>query len=110
MALFLHCFVSGEAIPRRFTPPQDAILYYTSPESRGYLADPDQVSWERFALAQKYGYTLPKIEEDPEYAMLAARKDPRQIFYGLEPGWVINVLEKIILKPKDEELVEYYRG
>uniref|UniRef100_A0A8D8UT25 Large ribosomal subunit protein uL15m n=1 Tax=Cacopsylla melanoneura TaxID=428564 RepID=A0A8D8UT25_9HEMI len=100
----------GEPIPLRFKPPQDAILYYTSPENRGYLSDPDQVSWQRFALAQKYGYTLPAIEQDPDFEMLTRRKDPRQIFYGLEPGWVVNVIEKTIFKPKDEELIEYYKS
>lgn len=103
-------FSRGEAIPRRFQPPQDAILYYTSPESRGYLADPELVSWARLALSQKYGYSLPAIELDPDYEMLAKRKDPRQLFFGLEPGWVVNVIEKTILKPKDQDLVEYYKG
>lgn len=61
------------------------------------------------ALAQKYGYTLPKIEDDPDYKMLTDRKDPRQIFFGLEPGWVVNLLDRIILKPTDPELQEYYK-
>lgn len=90
-------------------PPQDAIMFYTDAKNRGYLADPEKISWERFVLAQKYGYTLPKLEEDPDYEMLTERKDPRQIFYGLEPGWVINHHEKVILKPKDNELREYYQ-
>ncbi|KAI5704741.1 hypothetical protein M8J76_007905 [Diaphorina citri] len=103
-------FSRGEAIPLRFQPPQDAILYYSNPESRGYLADPEQISWQRFALAQKYGYTLPEIEKDPDFEMLSMRKDPRQVFYGLEPGWVVNVIDKMILKPKDPELIEYYKS
>ncbi|KAK3932582.1 39S ribosomal protein L15, mitochondrial [Frankliniella fusca] len=101
---------SGEPIPKRMIPPEDAISYYTDPKMRGYLADPDQVSWERLVLAQKYGYSLPKIEEDPNYEMLTLRKDPRQIFYGLEPGWVVNLIDRIILKPTDPELQEYYKG
>lgn len=101
---------SGEPIPKRMIPPEDAISYYTDPKMRGYLADPDQISWERLVLAQKYGYTLPKIEEDPEYEMLTQRKDPRQIFFGLEPGWVINLVDRIILKPTDPELQQYYKG
>lgn len=102
-------FERGEAIPRRMLPPEDAVLFYSSPESRGYLADPEKVSWERLVLSQKYGYKLPKIEEDPQYEMLTERKDPRQIFYGLEPGWVISLKDKTILKPKDKELQKFYK-
>jgi len=69
-----------------------------------------QVSWARFALAQKYGYTLPKIEEDPDYELLTKRKDPRQIFFGLEPGWLVNLAQKQILKPLDPKLQEYYKS
>lgn len=101
-------FESGQAIPRRMIPPPDAIEYYSDPNFRGYLADPEEISKSRIKLAQKYGYELPKIENSPNYEMLCERKDPRQIFYGLEPGWVINLKDKLILKPKDEELVEFY--
>lgn len=90
-------------------PPEDAALYYSSASNRGYLADPDKVSWERLVLAQKYGYNLPRLEEDPMYEMLSLRKDPRQIFYGLEPGWLVSLVDKNIIKPKDEELLQYYR-
>ena len=41
--------------------------------------------------------------------MLTERKDPRQIFYGLEPGWVISLKDRTILKPKDKELQEFYK-
>lgn len=83
-------FKRGIPIPKRMIPPPDAIEYYTDPTKRGYLADPEAVSKERLVLAQKYGYELPKIEDDPDSDMLMERKDPRQIFYGLHPGWVIN--------------------
>ncbi|CAG9772045.1 unnamed protein product [Ceutorhynchus assimilis] len=101
-------FERGTPIPKRMMPPPDAIEYYTSASCRGYLADPEKISEERLVLAQKYGYQLPKIEESSEYEMLAQRKDPRQIFYGLNPGWVVNLRDKVVLKPKDEELLEYY--
>lgn len=101
-------FERGVPIPRRMLPPQDAIEYYADPSKRGYLADPEKVSQERLVLAQKYGYTLPKIEEDKNYEMLCERKDPRQIFYGLHPGWVISLKDKAILKPKEEELLKHY--
>lgn len=89
-------------------PPQDAIEYYSDPTKRGYLADPDKISEERMVLAQKYGYVLPRIEDDPAYDMLIQKKDPRQIFFGLNPGWVVNLKDKVILKPKEEELLEHY--
>lgn len=101
-------FERGIPIPKRMVPPPDAIDYYSDPSKRGYLADPEKVSQERLVLAQKYGYDLPKIENEPNYNMLCERKDPRQIFYGLEPGWVVNLQDKVILKPEEKELVEYY--
>lgn len=50
-------------------------------------------------MAQRYGYTLPKIEDDPDYEMLIQTKDPRQIFFGLEPDWIVNLPDKTIIKP-----------
>ncbi|XP_013777989.1 39S ribosomal protein L15, mitochondrial-like [Limulus polyphemus] len=106
----LRFFKKGVPIPKRHLPPEDAVEYYTNPANRGYLADPSKVAEERFSLAQKYGYQLPNIAEDPKWELLTLRKDPRQIFYGLEPGWVVNIRKKKILKPKDEQLQEYYRS
>ncbi|XP_026727279.1 39S ribosomal protein L15, mitochondrial [Trichoplusia ni] len=103
-------FESGQAIPRRMIPPSDLIEYYTSAKSRGYLADPEEISKERLKLAQKYGYTLPDIEKDSDYKMMSERKDPRQIFYGLEPGWVVNLKDECILKPKDQELLSFFNS
>ncbi|KAI4464297.1 50s ribosomal protein l15 [Holotrichia oblita] len=103
-------FYRGIPIPPRKIPPQDVIEYYSDPVSRGYLADPEKVSYERFVLSQKYGYVLPNLEEDENYEMLVERKDPRQIFYGLNPGWVVNLRDKVILKPQDEELQKYYNS
>ncbi|KAK9869359.1 hypothetical protein WA026_003116 [Henosepilachna vigintioctopunctata] len=101
-------FERGVPIPRRMIPPADAIEYYTDPTKRGYLSDPEKISEERFVLSQKYGYTLPNIEEDKDYEMLTERKDPRQIFFGLNPGWVVNLKDKVILKPQNEDLKDFY--
>ena len=101
-------FTTGEPIPRRLFPPTDCLEYYMSAATRGYLADPEEISKERLVLAQKYGYELPKIEDNPDYEMLMQRKDPRQLFYGLEPGWVISLKDKAILKPKAEYLKKFY--
>nr|SVE78139.1 EOG090X03LH [Daphnia lumholtzi] len=80
-------FASGTPIPKRQMPPENAVEYYTDPKNRGYLADPDLVALERFKLAQKYGYELPDLKKDAELLpMMLERKDPRQIFFGLNPG------------------------
>jgi large subunit ribosomal protein L15 len=104
----LKFFKSGKPIPRNGTPPMNAIEYYTSPQNRGYLADPDLIREERLKLAQKYGYELKDLTYDPMKEVLSMRKDPRQIWYDLEPGWVVNFKEKVILKPTDPDYVEYY--
>ncbi|XP_066603349.1 large ribosomal subunit protein uL15m [Prorops nasuta] len=103
-------FKKGEAIPRRLLPPNDCLEFYSNAKNRGYLADPEKISQERLVLAQKYGYELKRLEDDPDYEMLTMRKDPRQIFYGLEPGWIVNLIDKAIYKPKDVNLKEYYNS
>jgi len=99
-------FQKGEPIPKRMLPPEDAIEYYTDPKNRGYLADPQKVEEERQILAQKYGYQLADHSRNP---IMNIRKDPRQVFFGLEPGWVVNLKDKQILAPTDPDLIQYYR-
>lgn len=94
-------FERGTPLPKRMIPPIDAIEYYSNPKNRGYLADPEAISRERLVLAQKYGYELPKIEDDPDCAMLQETKDPRQVFYGLEPGIVVNLQDKSFIRLKN---------
>ncbi|NXC47430.1 RM15 protein, partial [Penelope pileata] len=101
-------FVRGQPIPKRMLPPEDLVRYYTDASNRGYLADPAKVAEARLELAKKYGYTLPDITKDELFKMLSMRKDPRQIFFGLAPGWVVNMADKKILKPTDERLLKYY--
>ena len=103
-------FKTGMAIPHCKLPPEDAVEYYTEAKNRGYLADPEKINDARIELAQKYGYLLPDISKDPLYAMLMMRKDPRQIWYGLQPGWVVNTRDKSILKHKDKAYTEYYES
>lgn len=43
-------FKTGKPIPRRMIPPQDAVEYYSDPERRGYLADPEAISRERLVI------------------------------------------------------------
>lgn len=89
-------------------PGEDMVPYYTDAANRGYLADPEKIQKARIALAQKYGYVLPDISKDKLFHMLSMIKDPRQIFFGLSPGWVVNMAEKKILKPTDDKLLQYY--
>lgn len=90
-------------------PPETSVEYYTDPKNRGYLADPDLIAEERFKLAQKYGYQLPNLNADSSaLPLMLERKDPRQIFYGLNPGWVVNMKDKKIYEPNDPNLLEYY--
>lgn len=106
----LHFFKSMTPIPRCKLPPEDAILYYTNPANRGYLADPEEIQKKREELAQKYGYVLPDIARDPLSAMLLQRKHARQIWYGLEPGWIVNLRDKCVLKPTSEQLQAFYNS
>lgn len=100
--------MSGEPIPKRMLPGEDLLSYYTDASNRGYLADPDKVQTARLGLAKKYGYTIPDITRDTFFEMLVQRKDPRQIFFGLSPGWVVNMTDKKILKPTDDKVLQYY--
>ena len=100
----------GKPIPRNGTPPLNAIEYYTSAANRGYLADPDQVAIERLKLAQKYGYTLPPAEATCDDPLFAKRKDPRQIWHDLEPGSLVNLKDKTVIKPVDKRWLEFYKS
>ncbi|CAL8313824.1 unnamed protein product [Merluccius merluccius] len=101
-------FQRGQPIPRRLLPGEDMVRFYTDASARGYLADPEQVQQARLALAKKYGYVLPDLSKDELYHMLSSRKDSRQIFFGLSPGWVVNMADRKILKPTDQKLLQYY--
>lgn len=103
----LKFFQGGLPIPKRCLPPEDAFAYYSDPKNRGYLADPKDVEKERILLAQKYGYELKNNYNDP---MMTMKKSIRQIFFGLEPGWLINLRDKEILEPSNIEYKEYYRN
>jgi len=106
----LKFFNSGKPIPKNDTPPLNSLEFYTTAANRGYLADPAQIRLERLKLAQKYGYELKDLTADEKKDMLAMRKDPRQIWYGLEPGWVVNLKDKVILKPAGKEWSDYYKS
>lgn len=106
----LKFFAKGIPIPRCPLPPMDAFEYYTNPDFRGYLANPEKVKESRYKLAQKYGYEMPKYDEDPKKELFQFKKDPRQIYFGLSPGWIISLKDKVIIKPKDKKYVKFYRS
>ena len=89
------------------TPPAKLIEFYSGAENRGYLADPADVGRAKLSLAQKYGYSL---SEEQLAGGEAERKDPRQIFHGLEPGWIVNLADSCIYKPEDGELETVYKS
>ena len=99
-------FKTGAPIPRRLTPPGNLLEFYSGAKNRGYLADPAEVAQERLLLAQKYGYSLTQEQTEDKHST----KDPRQIFYGLEPGWVVNIPDKCIYKPTDQSLENVYQS
>lgn len=101
-------FESGKPVPKNDTPPMSSIEYYASAQNRGYLANPEQIRLERLQLAQKFGYELPDLSNDKD--MFSMRKDPRQIWHGLEPGWVINLKDKVVLKPTGKDWIDYYKS
>ena len=100
-------FMRGLPIPVNKLPNDSLMKYYVDPRNRGYLADPDDVEACRYELAQKYGYKLPDTSSD---AVCQMQKRPEQIWYGLEPGWIVNLEDKTILRPKSEEAREYYEA
>ncbi|XP_072170336.1 large ribosomal subunit protein uL15m-like [Diadema setosum] len=110
LAYPLQFFLQGKPIPRRALPPKDLVNFYTDPANRGYLADPDKVRKARLDLTRKHGYVLPDLTSDPRREMLRMRKDPRQVYFGLQPGWVVNLADRTVLKPADEDLQEYYKS
>ena len=104
-------FMKGRVIPRCKLPPKDAVSYYTDPAQRGYLADLSAIMRARLQLAQKYGYQLPAVVHgDWLHATLMGRKDPYQIWFGLEPGWIVSLADRSILKPTDAAIKQYFTG
>jgi len=104
-------FRRGLVIPRCKLPPKDAVSYYTDAANRGYLAEMSAIIQARLQLSQKYGYSLPELVPGHWlHKMLVSRKDPYQIWFGLEPGWTVNLQDKCILKPTDPVVSRYFTG
>lgn len=37
------------------------------------------------------------------------KKHPRQIFFGLDAGMLVNIKDKVVFEPVDEEVAEFYK-
>ncbi|VDK22902.1 unnamed protein product [Taenia asiatica] len=101
-------FEKGLPIPRGKKPPLDALEYYTSSANRGYLASPEEIAEARVWLAQKYGYAPVDIASSPHKDLLSIQKEPWRIFHGLEPGWLVSLADKAVIKPIDSSQHENF--
>ena len=101
-------FLRGKPIPKRLLPPEDLLPYYTDPKVRGYLSDPVEVAEQRKELANKYGYELIDNSINKELEINQMKKDPRQIFFGVEPGSIVNLEDEVVINADSEYLQEYF--
>ncbi|OAF69636.1 39S ribosomal protein L15, mitochondrial [Intoshia linei] len=129
-------FERGVPIPRCKLPTSDIADYYCDPSNRGYLASENELSDARIKTCQKFGYLLENYHlnytqnkkelelDDKDYIkkiclkninqndeinkLMKLKKGVRQIWYGLQPGWIVDFVSKCILKPTDEQLKMYY--
>uniref|UniRef100_A0A914I5Y3 Large ribosomal subunit protein uL15m n=1 Tax=Globodera rostochiensis TaxID=31243 RepID=A0A914I5Y3_GLORO len=95
-----------EADSEKKNPPHSLMHYYTDPDYRGYLANPNDIEASRVRLAEIVGYTLP--EGEPPFE--SEQKRPEQIFLGLEPGQLVSLADEKVYEPTHPTLVEFYRG
>ncbi len=52
-------------------------------------------------MAQKYGYNPTELSTSPLKELLEVRKEPWRIFHGLEPGWLVSLADKAVIKPAE---------
>lgn len=100
-------FLKGEPIRKRQLPPNHLLTYYSSPQFRGYLADEDLVVYNRIKLAKEFGYEPIDVNQNE---IMKQRKDLRQIWYGVEPGTIVNLEDKEVYRTKftDESIRKHY--
>lgn len=88
-------FLKGKPVRKRHLPPPYMLKYYVSPETRGYLADLDMVQLDRRKLATEFGFEHVDISK---CNVMSMTKSPRQIWFGIEPGCLVNLAEKKVYK------------
>ncbi|XP_075242408.1 large ribosomal subunit protein uL15m-like [Convolutriloba macropyga] len=103
----LKFFSKSLPIPPRLLPPIELIEYYTDPSHRGYLCSEEEINNAKKVLADKIGY-----ESGPDSNFACTKKGPRQIFFFLDPGMVINLKDKIVAQFQfnDEYKSAYNKG
>lgn len=89
-------FLRGEPVRKRLLPPDYLLPFYVSPETRGYLADVDLVQDARISLAQEYGF---EPRDFSSCHVMNKTKDPRQIWFGVEPGSLVNLQDRTVHRP-----------
>jgi len=94
-------FMKGKPIDKRQLPLQDLFHYYSNPEKRGYLADPETVQQARQQSIQAFNRDQTLKQAHPS-------KHPCQIFYNLWPGMLVNLADKTVHVPADDEVKGYY--
>jgi len=95
-------FKMAKPVPLVRFPADDCYEYYTDAKNRGYLASDEDIAQSRFLLSQKYGY------ENVEKPYKAQIKPKNFLFVNLKPGWIVDMTEKCILKPKDKDYLDFY--
>jgi large subunit ribosomal protein L15 len=78
---------------------------FTAGRSRGYLASAESIRQARIELAAKMGY---EIDDDSSIETTNIVKHPHQVFAGIEPGWVVNLADRTLMKPTDSRVLAYY--
>jgi len=110
--------LKGRPIDKRMLPTvsdqksDKLYTYYSDPSKRGYLSDPEEIEAARKKLYEDHGKVYDKDEFHKHFEKIDSetmKKHPRQIFYGLDAGMLVNIKDKVIYEPVTEEVDEFYR-
>lgn len=97
-----YYFRRARPIPRVKMPSHDMLAYYRNAQNRGYLAPAGELDFARFETSQKYGYC------NVEQPFRTKVKPKHNLFQDLQPGWIVDLEGRCIMKPRDEEYLDYY--
>ncbi|KAI6176319.1 39S ribosomal protein L15, mitochondrial [Aphelenchoides bicaudatus] len=85
-------FEKGLPIPRRKQPPHSLMSFYLNPKNRGS-------SQRLLVMSSRRKFHLTRKEQ----------KHPDQIFLGLEPGSIVNVVDKKVYRPTHPVHQAFYK-
>jgi large subunit ribosomal protein L15 len=122
----VNYFLKGRPIDKRMLPAvsdqQSDKLYtfYSDPKKRGYLSNPEKIETARSELYKDHGRVYNREEYLKNFENLekfeksgnlthGIKKHPRQIFFGLDAGMLVNIKDKVVFEPVDEEVAEFYK-